>query len=211
MRLKLFSKLTAAFAVCGLLFATPTHANDFSKEDLKKLEKVEDYLNDLKTFAARFEQNVAGMQPSTGVFYFKRPGRFLWQYETPDPVKLVSDGGLIYFHDESNNQTNQVPREGIADFLTREEINLTGGKFKVEHMNDRNGLLHVAVRLKESAAGDIGSTLSFTFLKGPLQLRQITTTNQFDQPVEVLFYNIRENADLNSDIFEFTPPQYREN
>lgn len=210
-RLGLFKTFTAAFALCGLLFTQSATANDFSKEDLKKLDQVEDYLNDLKSFAARFEQNVAGMQPSTGVFYFKRPGRFLWQYETPDPVKLVSDGGLIYFHDDSNNQTNQVPREGIADFLTREKINLTDGKFKVEYINNRNGLLHVAIRLKDDAAGDIGNTLSLTFLKGPLQLRQITTTNQFDQPVEVLFFNIRENADLDTQIFKFTPPQYREN
>lgn len=212
MRLTFKPLRIAALALCGLLFAAlPTHAADFSKQDRKKIEQVEGYLNDLKTFAARFEQNVAGMQPSTGVFYFKRPGRFLWQYETPDSVKLVSNGGLIYFHDDSNNQTNQVPREGIADFLTREEINLRDGQFKVEHLNDSNGLLHVAVRLKDDAAGDIGNTLSLTFLKDPLQLRQITTTNQFDQPVEVLFYNIRENADLKNAIFEFTPPQYREN
>lgn len=212
MRLTFKPLFIAALALCGLLFATlPTHAADLAKQDRKKIAQVEAYLNDLKTFAARFEQNVAGMQPSTGVFYFKRPGRFLWQYETPDPVKLVSDGGLIYFHDDSNNQTNQVPREGIADFLTREEIDLTNGQFKVEHLNDSNGLLHVAVRLKDDTVGDIGNTLTLTFLKGPLQLRQITTTNQFDQPVEVLFYNIRENADLNNAIFEFTPPQYREN
>ena len=201
----------AALTFVGLLFAAPTpKAADFSANDIRKIEAIEDYLNSLKSFAAQFEQNVNGMQPSTGVFYFKRPGKFLWQYENPDRVKLVSGGGLIYFHDDSNNQTNQVPREGIADFLTRSKIKLLDGKFKVEHLKDTNGLLHIGIRLKDESAGDIGNNLTLTFLEGPLQLRQITTTNQFDQPVEVLFYNIRENAKVKDEIFDFTPPQYRE-
>ena len=62
-RLGLFKTFTAVFALCGLLFAQSATANDFSKEDLKKLGQVEDYLNDLKSFAARFEQSPANARP----------------------------------------------------------------------------------------------------------------------------------------------------
>ena len=77
-------------------------------------------------------------------------------------------------------------------------------------MQDVGGLLHVGIKLKDETAGDIGNNLTLTFLQQPLQLRQITTTNQFDQPVEVLFYSIKENVELDNQIFEFTPPHYRE-
>ncbi len=176
----------------------------------EKTAEIEKYLNSLKTFQANFEQGVGGMQPSSGMFYFKRPGRFLWQYQTPDPIKLVSSGGLIYFYDETSKQVNQIPREGIADFLTRPEIKLNNDNFVVEELAHIGGLLHLRIRLKDSEVGDIGSTLSLTFLENPIQLRQITTTNQFDQPVEVLLYNIRENKPLNNKVFAFIPPQYQE-
>lgn len=196
-------------------FAPPVLAEDAPTFDVGKIKEVEAYLNSLTSFAARFEQNLAGgMQPSSGMFYFKRPSRFLWQYETPDHVKLVSGGGLIYFYDESNNQVNQVPREGIADFLTRPKIQLLDGPFKVARLQDVGGLLHVGIQLKDqsvkNSVGEIGNTLTLTFLQNPLQLRQITTTNQFDQPVDVLFYSIQENIPLDNKIFDFTPPHYQE-
>jgi len=195
----------AALALPAFAEAPPAPMN------AAKIKEVEAYLNGLATFAARFEQNIAsGMQPSSGMFYFKRPSRFLWQYETPDPVKLVSGGGIIYFYDESNNQVNQVPREGIADFLTRPKIQLSEGPFKVVHLQDVGGLLHVGIQLKGESVGDIGNNLTLTFLQNPLQLRQITTTNQFDQPVEVLFYSIKENIPLANQLFDFTPPHYQE-
>ena len=174
------------------------------------IDKVEDYLNDLKTFAADFEQNVSGRNPSTGRFFFKKPGRFLWHYLRPDPAKLVSGGGTIYFHDESSNQTTQVPRKGLADLLTRTEIDLQEDNFAVENILEQGGLLYVTVKIKDVAEGDIGGRLEMTFLQDPLQLRQITTFNQMNQPVEVLFYNIRENEPIPEKVFDFTPFHYRE-
>lgn len=204
--------------LAALVFTAGTvHAQDFrppqpiaAEQKGAVIESIEAYLNDLKTFAADFEQSVSGHNPSTGRFFFKKPGRFLWHYLKPDPAKLVSGGGTIYFHDETSNQTTQVPRKGLADLLTQTEIDLREGNFEVENVYQHGGLLYMTVKIKDVAEGDIGGKLEMTFLQDPLQLRQITTFNQMNQPVEVLFYNIRENEPIPEKVFDFTPFHYRE-
>ena len=200
---------------------TPQSAPDFiapeaKKEPVKKQAKqntitqVQSYLNSLNTFAAQFEQTAAGGHPSSGVFYFKKPGKFLWHYLKPDPAKLVSSGGTIYFHDESNNQTTQVPRKGLADLLTRETIQLGSDSFSVADVYLKGGLLYVTVKIDNVAEGDVGGKVQMTFLQNPLQLRQMTTINQMNQPVDVLFYNIKENKSIPDDVFKFVPFHYRQ-
>ena len=176
----------------------------------EKLNQTEAYLNTLQTFAARFEQTVEGGHPSSGTFYFKKPGKFLWSYLKPDPAKLVSSGGTIYFHDETANQTTQVPRKGLADFLTKEEIRLNDKNFSVENVFLKGGLLYLTLKIKDVAEGDIGGQLQLTFIQDPPQLRQITTINQMGQSVEVLFYNIKENQPIPDDVFKFVPFHYQE-
>lgn len=209
--------MLALFAVAGAPPAT-AQTPDFTRGAIMEgearqlsIQQVEDYLNSLKTFAARFEQTVAGGNPSTGTFYFKKPGKFLWQYLKPEPAKLVSSGGTIYFHDQVSNQTTQVPRKGLADLLTRKQIDLQEDNFNVRKVYTRGGLLYLTLNVTDVAEGDVGGRLEMTFLPNPLQLRQITTINQMGQPVEVLFYNIRENKSLADDVFKFVPFHYREN
>lgn len=212
--------MVSFLSVFLVFFGAGTQAQDMPFTKKQTLEgapkqqatgQVERYLNNLQTFAARFEQTVAGNATSTGAFYFKKPGRFLWHYLQPEPAKLVSSGGTIYFHDETSNQTTQVPRKGLADLLTRREIDLSGENFNVEDVYKKGGLLYVTIGIADVAEGDIGGQLQLTFLQNPMQLRQITTINQMGQPVEVLFYNIRENKPVPDDVFDFTPFHYREN
>ena len=194
-------------------FSAPEAQKDHIKEQAKQntVKQVQKYLNGLNTFAAQFEQTVAGGHPSSGVFYFKKPGKFLWHYLKPDPAKLVSGGGTIYFHDETNNQTTQVPRKGLADLLTRTSIQLNSDSFSVADVYLKGGLLYVTVKIDNVAEGDVGGKVQMTFLQNPLQLRQMTTINQMNQPVDVLFYNIKENKTIPDDVFRFVPFHYREN
>lgn len=177
----------------------------------QKLQTIEAYLNTLTTFSAQFEQAVNGIQPSSGAFYLQKPGKFLWHYQKPDPSKLVSNGGVIYFHDETTNQTTQVPRQGMADLLTRSTFTLEKEKaFKVTSLRQQKGLLHLELSFNDLKEGDVGKTLILTFLQNPTQLRQITTFNQLGQRVEMLFYNIHEGTPIAPKTFKFTPFHYRE-
>lgn len=212
---KLFSLVTAMAFIASLAagpVANATGSHQLKEESRhQKIGQVESYLNQLQTFAADFEQSVNGVAPSSGKFFLKKPGRFLWHYQKPEPSKLVSSGGTIYFHDETTNQTTQIPRKGMAKLLTQKEFNLTKGNLRVRDIYQKGGLLHVVLTFKGLKEGDVGAQVKLTFLETPLQLRQITTINQLGQEVEVFLYNIQENAAVPNRVFSFVPFHYQEN
>lgn len=211
MRLFIFSFiLSVSLFFVGSVFAFQTPVELVGEEKSKKISTVEAYLNALGTFAADFEQSVGGRASSTGVFFLKKPGRFLWHYQKPEPSKLVSSGGTIYFHDETTNQATQIPRKGVANLLTKKVLDLTDDDFNVEHVYDNNGLLHIILNFKGLSQGDVGAQVELSFLQNPMQLRQITTTNQLGQQVEVFLYNIKENQPISNQVFKFVPFHYQE-
>lgn len=201
------------------LLCLPLAASGQSRTALHVLEgeafrqavaKVERYFNTLKSFEARFEQINPDGSASTGYFVMKKPGKVLWHYTTPDPLRLISDGGLIYFEDMTTKQVTQVPREGFARLLTEATLDLNKAPFKIVEAMHVNGFYHL--RMKQSASKDVPeSELLFTFIDEPLQLRQVVTYNQFGDEVSVTFFQINENGNVADSLFRFTPPQYREN
>lgn len=201
----LLSVLLAASATAEE--ASPT----LQGESLKRVvREVETYFNTLASFEARFEQINPDGSLSTGYFLLKKPGKVLWHYTKPDPLRLISDGGLIYFEDMATNQVTQVPKEGLAKLLTESTIRLNSKPFSVQEGMHINGFYHL--RLKQAADKDLPeSELILTFVDAPLQLRQVVTHNQFGDEVSVTFFQISENGDVADKLFNFTPPQYREN
>lgn len=192
------------------LSATGTGLRVLDKPQLAEtVKKVEDYFNTLKSFEARFEQVNPDGSVSNGFFLLKKPGKVLWHYTTPDPLRLISDGGLIYFEDMTTKQVTQVPREGLARLLTESDIRLNKGPFTVTEGMHINGFYHL--RLHQDATEDSAeNTMMFTFIDQPLQLRQVVTQNQFGDEVSVTFFQINENGEVADTLFRFTPPQYRE-
>lgn len=181
---------------------TPTRA--------QTIAAVNTYLNSIKTFSAQFEQKSPGRPSGDGSFYLSRPGKFLWLYDHPDPLKLVSDGGLAYFIDETTGQVTQIPREGFAALLTSPHIDLNKKPFTVGAIDRRNGLVSFTVSLGKKKGEDAPQEITLGFMTEPLQLRQIISHDQLGNAVEVLFYNIRENRPIPDRLFAYTPPQYRE-
>jgi outer membrane lipoprotein carrier protein len=42
--------------------------------------------------------------PTTGIFLFSKPGKFIWAYKKPYEQILQSDGQMLYIHDKDLNQ-----------------------------------------------------------------------------------------------------------
>ena len=70
-----------AAALVGIALAGPAAA--ISHDDLIDMARVEQYLNDLTTVAARFMQVAPDGGLTTGSFYLSRPGKMRVEYD-PD-------------------------------------------------------------------------------------------------------------------------------
>lgn len=77
------------------------------------------FFKQLKTFQADFsqvvEQDGKTVQQSTGTVWLKKPLKFRWNYKTPEPMQLVSDGQQFYHYDI-----------GLAQVTTKSVSEVTG-------------------------------------------------------------------------------------
>lgn len=79
---------------------------------------ISDFFKTLKTFSADFKQSVRQdgqlIQQSAGVLALKKPLKFRWNYLSPDPMQLVSDGKKFYHYDVDLAQVTVKPVVEIA-------------------------------------------------------------------------------------------------
>ncbi|NCA71548.1 MAG: outer membrane lipoprotein carrier protein LolA [Sphingobacteriia bacterium] len=67
-------------------------------------QRVNTYLAGLQSLRADFEQFTFNaertrMSESRGTLYLQRPGRFRWEYDTPNRQVIIADGKRVYLHD----------------------------------------------------------------------------------------------------------------
>lgn len=74
---------------------------------------ISDFFKQLKTFNADFAQTVEQdgkvVQKSDGSVWLKKPLKFRWNYQTPEPMQLVSDGQQFYHYDIDLAQVTTKP------------------------------------------------------------------------------------------------------
>ncbi len=180
--------------------------------------QVEDYFNGLSTYQAAFVQSVTGEKvPSKGTFSLKRPGKFLWQYDTPMRQKIVSTGSAAYYVDQERNQTTQLPMNaGVARLFNAKTLNLGKQGLRATHVRSNSQLLVVDFAVdKKIATGDNTGltklTLAFARLPGNnLRLTQIDGVDTLNVTTRVEFADIRENVALPDKLFAFTPGVYEQ-
>lgn len=179
-------------------------------------KQVEDYFNDLTTLQANFKQTVTGeAKPSTGTFYLSRPGKFLWQYEAPVRQRIISTGSAAYYVDQERNQVTQLPMDaGVARLFNAKILNLSKQGLRATHVQTMASQLSVdfAVDKKiatSDQAGLVNLKLTFDRLgNGRLQLRQIDALDTLSVTTRVEFSSMRENVNLPTKLFDFTPGVY---
>lgn len=176
---------------------------------------VEDYFNDINTLQADFTQTVTGERvASKGVFSWRRPGQFLWQYQTPVAQKLVSTGSAIYFIDD-RKQATQLPMDaGVARLFNAKTLNLSKQGLRTTHVQTTSTQMAVDFVVdKKIATGDqtglVSLKLVFDRLPGNnMQLRRIDALDTLSVTTRVEFANVRENVALPAKMFQFTPGVY---
>lgn len=80
---------------------------------------IAEFFSELKTFTADFSQTVkqdgAVIQTSKGSVKLKKPLQFRWDYQTPEPMALVSDGKDFYHYDIDLAQVTVKPVNEVTD------------------------------------------------------------------------------------------------
>jgi len=194
--MKLFHALAALVLALAPVLAAAQPLR-LSPEDQTAIARVEDYLNGITTMQARFVQ-VTGMGAmAEGDFYLSRPGRMRIEYDR-EPYLYVADGFWLTYYDKELGQRSDVMLGStIADFITRENIRLSGDVTVTGVRQDEHSIEIDLVQTEDPGQG----TLTLVFSRNPLQLRRWVVLDAQGQRTEVALSEIRTGMSLDRRLF----------
>ena len=193
--LALLSAAALPVAIGGV--PTPARAA-LSDEDIADIARIEQYMDNIITMQARFQQVETDGKLSFGHIYLRKPGRLRVEYDPPVPILLVADGGLLSYYDQELDELKQMPLEqSTAWFLVRYPINLTDGVTVSGITRSPGGLQISLYQTDEPDAGKV----SLIFVENPLHLTQWTVTDGQNKEVRVGLLDVQVGIDVPNDKF----------
>ncbi len=169
------------------------------------IERVEHYLQNMKTAKARFVQTTHDGAQISGTFYLSRPGKLRFEYDPPVENFVVADGVFIYFYDaELEEQTNAPIQTTLANFFLRKNFSFNEDLVVRDAKKAGKLLLVTVVQADEPEAGSI----TFAFGEKPFGLKKWRVVDGQGLITEVELFHLKTGLDLDSDLFRFIDPKH---
>lgn len=201
-------------AMVGMAFGQADHGSDVDPLVDEILTGVEERYAS-SAFSARFsiESTLKAMQvtdTATGRLLVKYPGKMRWEYETPEPMLLISDGHTIWMYSPQDMQVRVGKADEVlggnqgVNFLS--DIRLLRNQFAIEI--DPDGSPDTA-RLKLTPRGesfDIAS-ITITIALETYEVIEVVTTNLNGDIAHVVFHDIAFQQTFPDELFHFEIPE----
>lgn len=178
---------------------------------------LESFMRGTKDLQASFTQTVynkRGQETSSGQMWVAKPGKFYWDYQRPNPQKIISNGKKVYHYDIDLEQISVRDRSELVGDIAVELLN---GDDNISRNFQTNRTVKnlVPARLQKYAANGVayrlkpkkhqeeydslwivldGNTISAVMIDGGSSQTVLT------------FSNMKRNAGIPAKQFEFTPP-----
>jgi len=173
-------------------------------------QRLDNFLTDLHTLQADFRQILrdeqgGGNQFATGTFYLSRPGRFRWDYETPNNQYILADGRSVWLVEEDLEQVTQRSQKSALKGTPAQLLAGSGEldeEFKVLELDNRLGMSWLELQPKDEDAQFSRITLGFR----EDYLASLEMIDKFGQITSFSFTNTQRNLPLDQDLFRFIPP-----
>ena len=171
---------------------------------------LREFLAQTKSARGEFTQQVTrgsaqAAPPSSGTFFFERPGKFRWIYAKPYEQVLVADGERLYLYDRDLNQVT-VKKMSAALPASPASILFGGNEFErdfdIAEAGTRDGIawLTATPRAREAQF----ERIEIGFRDGaPVAM---VLADSFGQVSRLVFSRFERNPRLEAQLFRFVPP-----
>ena len=196
--------LILAASLAATLVAAPALPGSAARAaDLKQtedLERIERYLDGIRSFKARILQVAPDGGVAEGTLYIDRPGRMRLEYDPPRKFLIVAARGWFVYFDDQLEQVSQIPiRLTPAKFLLARRIGL-GKTVVVTKFQRGANTLHVTVADRDEP--DAGA-VTLSFGDRPLKLAQWTVADAQGGITTVALTDVMFNVSLDAALFDF--------
>lgn len=206
-------RLIAAL-VGGLALAAPAAAAPTLDEAVNALEQAQRRVTDLKAPFRQAALNKALNQTveARGTLYLKKPGRLRWEYQTPTPQEIVSDGTRLWIYTPELKQVNVSAAPAVlvgpaGSFL--QGLGQVREHFEPRFLNpaqptDADGL--VVLDLVPKRPQPLMTRLIVSVDPRSWLVRQAVIHDELGNTVTVRFGDTVVNSGLSDSLFVFVPP-----
>ncbi len=182
------------------LFASVAQAQ--TSEDI---QKIENYLNNIKSMEATFVQMASNGATAEGRLFIKKPNKIRMEYAEPTNVLIVGDGDFIIYNDIDLDQVTHIDYDDIpASLILSNQIKIDGDKLKVIDFYKDSG--STLITLDYTEKGDIGP-ITLIFSNSPFELKQWKIVDPQSVEVTVSLYDTKKDIEIPEDVFKFKNPK----
>jgi len=172
-------------------------------------------INDLRAEFAQVAHNKSLGQDikAEGLVMLKKGGRMRWDYKSPSPQQIVSDGTTLWVYTPELNQVNKgnAPKAlagPAGSFLSG--LGKLREEFTVRFLNPaspRDGTGRPVLDLTPKQPTPLLTRLVLTVDPKDYIVRQAVLYDQFQNTVTMTFNKVTINPGLSDSLFAFTPPK----
>jgi outer membrane lipoprotein-sorting protein len=176
-----------------------------SAPDHSDINRIEMYLNSLRSIQADFLQINDNGDMLRGKIAIQRPGKMRVTYDAPDKDFIVADGSMVHiWNDDLQQQTNIDQTSSLAEFILRDPVKLDGDVTVKKFERFPAKMEVTLVQTNDPAAGE----LTLVFEDNPLLLRQWKVLDPQGHTTGVNLENEERDVSFKSNTFNFTPPSF---
>lgn len=198
--LGIFATFAAIVVIASSYPASAVERPLTDPEAVGEMNRIETYLNGIKSLKSRFIQINPDGSAWNGDLYVRRPGKFRFEYDPPIPHLLIANGSWFFHVDRALQETNVIPLvKTPAQFLVQENISLKKD-FTIKKFEQMPGILQISMVTRDNP--DLGE-VTLTFSDKPLELRKWTVRDLQDNVTQITLQNTRYGVNLNADLFKY--------
>jgi Outer membrane lipoprotein-sorting protein len=179
------------------------------------LESTYGKMNDLKADFTQVAKNRSLGQDvkAEGTVYLKKGGKMRWEYKSPSPQQIVSDGTYLWVYTPELNQVNKgdAPKAlagPAGSFL--QGLGKVREEFTVRFLNPANktdGAGRPVLDLTPKKPTPLLTRLVLTLDPKDYVVREAVLYDQLQNTVTMSFNRVVINSVLSDTLFAFTPPK----
>jgi len=180
-------------------------------------QAVQSRYESVEDLSARFDQrtrsvalgvgSAAESTQSSGRVLFAKPGRMRWEYESPRPSLVVSDGAIMWVFDPESKEAQRLRVTG--SYLTGAALSFLLGTGRLEdefivtaeECTDATARLVLTPR-KEASYERLGLEVA----RQTGEVRSTAISDLFGNVTEVAFTDLETNGSPPAATFQFVPP-----
>ncbi len=172
--------------------------------------RLEQFLDELTTFSARFEQQLFDeygglLESADGQVAISKPGKFRWEYQQPYSQMIVTDGTTLWVYDVDLEQVSINPFSqggpGSPAELLVGEIDLEEHYVVTESIGE-DDIAWVSLTPRDETAQY--SSVEIGLDSDGIQAMKLR--DNLNQVTDIRFDDIERNGEISPEQFSFVPP-----